>query len=93
MEKVKICGINFDIIEVDDLFNSDSTHFGQIDFVKGKIYVNSELSEDAKMETIVHEVTHAMLVYIGRQDLTEEEPFVQALGNAIFQTFDLKSKV
>lgn len=89
MKKVKICGVNFDIVEVDDLFNSDSTHFGQIDFVKGKIYVNSELSEDAKMETIVHEVTHGILVYIGRSDLSNDEQFVQALGNVIYQTFKL----
>lgn len=89
MKKVKICGVNFDIVEVDDLFNSDSTHFGQIDFVKGKIYVNSKLSDDAKMETIVHEVTHGILVYIGRSDLSNDEPFVQALGNEIYQTFKL----
>lgn len=89
---MKICGVNYDVIETEDVFDNDATHFGQIDFRKGKIYINKDMSDDAKVETIVHEVTHAILVYIGRQDLTEEEPFVQALGNAIFQTFDLKNE-
>ena len=87
---MKICGVNYDIVEADDVFNSESTHFGQIDFVRGKIVVNSALSEDAKKETIVHEVTHGILVYIGRSDLSQDEQFVQALGNAIFQTFELR---
>ena len=67
------------IFEADDVFNSESTHFGQIDFVRGKIVVNSALSEDAKNETIVHEVTHGILVYIGRSDLSQDEQFVQAI--------------
>lgn len=87
---MKICGVNYEIIETEDIFDSDSTHFGQIDFKKGKIFLNEDLSEDAKAETLIHEVTHALLVYIGRSDLTAEETFVQALGNAIYQTFNLK---
>ena len=89
---MKICGVNYEIVETEDMFDSDVTHFGQVDFKRAKIYINKDMSDDVKAETLVHEVTHAMLVYIGRQDLTEEEPFVQALGNAIFQTFKLRSE-
>ena len=87
---MKICGVRYDVVETEDVFDVDATHFGQIDFKKGRILLNKDLSEDVKAETLVHEVTHALLVYIGRQDLTEDEQFVQALGNAIYQTFDLK---
>ncbi len=89
---MKICGVNYEVIETEDVFNNDATHFGQIDFKQGKIYINKDMSDDVKAETIVHEITHAILVYIGRQDLTEDEPFVQAFGNAIFQMFDLKNE-
>lgn len=89
---MKICGVNYKVVEVGDVFDSDATHFGQVDFKKGIILINNDMSDDAKAETLVHEVTHAILVYIGRQDLSEDEPFVQALGNAIFQTFDLKEQ-
>lgn len=89
---MKICGVNYEVVETEDVFDSDATHFGQVDFKQGKIFINKDMSDDVKAETLVHEVTHAILVYIGRQDLTEEEPFVQALGNAIFQTFDLKEQ-
>ncbi len=84
---MKICGVNYEIVEEDDIFNSDGNHFGQIDYMKGKIYLNKNLSDDVKQETLCHEITHALLVYIGRQDLSNDEPFVQALGNAIHQTF------
>ena len=30
---------------------------------------------------------HGILVHIGRADLSEDETFVQSLGNAIFQSF------
>jgi hypothetical protein len=39
------------------------------------------------VETITHEIIHAILVHIGRSDLSEDETFVQALGNAVYQTF------
>lgn len=90
---MKICGINYEVIEVDDTFNTDAMHFGQIDYAKGKIYINKDLSDDAKQETLCHEILHALLLYIGRQDLTNDEQFVQTLGNVIYQTFIPKEKV
>ena len=37
------------------------------------------------MHTLCHEVTHAMLDTIGREDLSQDEAFVDLLSNAIFQ--------
>jgi hypothetical protein len=31
-----------------------------------------------------------MLVHLGYNDMSQDEQFVQALGNAIFQTFDAR---
>jgi len=36
-------------------------------------------------------MTHGILVHIGRQDLANDETFVQTLGNAIFQGFEVKT--
>jgi ssRNA-specific RNase YbeY (16S rRNA maturation enzyme) len=87
--KVNICGLPHLIVFKEDTFNID-THFGQIDYARCLINVNKDLSEESKKETICHEMVHGMLVHIGYDDLAQDEQFVQALGNAIYQGFDIK---
>lgn len=88
-DKITICGVEYEIINVDDHFDID-THFGQVDYLHGKIILNNNMSDSVRNETLCHEILHAMLVYIGRSDLSEDETFVCALGNAINQTFRIK---
>ena len=84
---IEICGIPYKVIECDDKFDTDAKHFGQVDFLKAEIRVNKDMADAVKSETITHEIIHAILVHIGRSDLSEDETFVQALGNAVYQTF------
>lgn len=88
--KVKICGIDYIVNECDNNFTANAISFGEVDYKKGVILLNNELSDDIKSETLCHEILHAMLVYIGRSDLSEDETFVCSLGNAINQTFEVK---
>ena len=46
------------------------------------------MAEAVKEEALVHEIVHAILVHIGRSDLSEDEIFVQSFANAINQTFE-----
>ena len=85
---IKICGIPYSVIECDDNFNTDAKHFGQVDFLKAEIRINKNMAEAVKTETLVHEIVHAVLVHIGRSDLSEDEIFVQSFANAINQTFE-----
>lgn len=87
---VNICGVPHTIIEKEDVFNADGIHFGQIDYKKCEILVADDLSEDAKAETICHEMLHGMLVHLGYDELSQDEKFVQALGNAIYNSFYIK---
>lgn len=84
---IEICGIPYRVIECEDNFDTDAKHFGQVDFLKAEIRVNKDMAEAVQVETITHEIMHAILVHIGRSDLSEDETFVQALGNAVYQTF------
>ena len=86
---VNICGVPYTIIECEDNFDADAKHFGQVDFLKAEIRINKNLAEALKKETLAHEAIHAILVHIGRADLSEDETFVQALGNAVYQTFGI----
>lgn len=87
MVVVNICGIQHKVIECEDSFSADAVHFGEVDFKQAEIRINKNMAETVKSETLCHEIMHAILVHIGRADLSEDETFVQALGNAINQTF------
>ncbi|MEE1163504.1 MAG: ImmA/IrrE family metallo-endopeptidase [Lachnospiraceae bacterium] len=89
IENVDICGIRYDVILCSDLFDAD-THFGQIDYKQCTIRINEDMSERAQTETLCHEILHGILNYLGYTEHSENEQFVQALGNAINQSFTVK---
>lgn len=86
---VNICGIPHKVIEYEDTFNAD-THFGQIDYKTCEIRINNDMPQEIKDETLCHEMVHGMLVHMGYDELSQDEKFVQAMGNAIYQGFDIK---
>ena len=86
-QAINICGIPHEILEVEDNFSSDSVHFGEIEYKECIIKLNKDMPQAMKHETLCHEVLHGILVHIGREDLPQDESFVQALGNAIAQSF------
>lgn len=87
---VNICGIPYSVKYEEDSFNTD-THFGQITYAKAEIKINKDMPEHLIKEAICHEVVHGMLLHLGYNDLCNDEQFVQALGNAINQTFEIKN--
>lgn len=87
--KVNICGIPHEIIECEDYFDAD-THLGQIDYKACEIRINKDMTKEAKEETICHEMVHGILVHLGYFNQSQDEQFVQALANAIYQGFDIR---
>jgi len=87
-----ICGIKHRIIECEDKFNVDS-HLGMIDYKAAEIRINKDMAQQVKEATICHEVLHGLLVHIGRDDMSEDEQFVTALGNAIYGAFHLREEM
>ena len=86
---VNICGLPHKVIEKEDSFDIDC-HFGQIDYKKCEIKINKDMTEEVKKETICHEIVHGILVHLGYNNLANDEQFVQAMGNAINQSFNIK---
>lgn len=87
--RVNICGIPYTIVMCEDKFNADNFHFGQIEYGKGEIRINKGLSDEIQKETLCHEMVHGILVHLGYSEKSQDEQFVQALGNAIAQSFDI----
>ncbi len=73
--------------------------FGLSDHILGrwleseaKILVNEKLNEQVLNVTIWHEVTHAVLMACGEDELHKNEDFVEKLSRAFSQVADLKIK-
>ena len=88
---VNICGIPHRIVDREDNFNTDC-HFGMIDFKACEIRINKDMTDANKAETICHEMIHGIFVHLGYNDLVGNEQLVQALGNAIYQSFEIKAE-
>lgn len=88
---VNICGIPHKVIECEDNFNVD-VHFGQIDYKACEIRVNKNMSQESKDEALCHEMVHGIFVHLGYNDYANDEQLVQALGNAIYQGFEIKAE-
>ena len=58
-----------------------------------EIKINKDLPKEAMEETLAHEILHGILVHLGYNDEAQNEQFVQAVSNAINQTFVLREEV
>lgn len=85
---VNICGIPHKVIECEDKFDID-THCGMINYTKAEIKINKDMNDEIKKETIMHEMLHGMLAHLGYEQ-AEDEQFVNALSNAMYQGFEIK---
>ena len=88
---VNICGVRHTVIECNDNFNVD-THFGQIDYKACEIRINKDMSQENKAETLCHEMVHGIFVHLGYTNYAQDEQLVQALANAIYQGFSIKTE-
>lgn len=87
--KVNICGIEHAIVECEDSFDTE-THMGQIDYGECIIKINKNIPDQLKTATLCHEILHGILVHIGREDLSNDEQLVTAMGNAVNSAFTVK---
>lgn len=89
MSKVWICGIPYQIVEKETV-DEDGGCLGQILYRDCVIEIRKGLPKELYTQTLIHEIVHGMLVNMGRNDLSEDEIFVQSLAMAINLTFDVK---
>lgn len=80
--EVKICQIPYQVSECSENFGDG--YCGEIDYRKQLIRINQDMAPEYKEQTLIHEIVHGILTCIGRDDLTNDETFVQSLANGIY---------
>lgn len=91
MNEVWICGIPYKIVEK-DIVDENGGCLGQILYRDCVIEIRKGLPKELYTQTLIHEIVHGMLSNIGKNDLADNEEFVQALAMAINLTFNVKGE-
>jgi hypothetical protein len=91
MRKVMVAGIPFEVQECHENFGDGSC--GEIEYRKQTIRINEDMAPEYKEQTLIHEIVHGILVSIGRNDLSDDEVFVQSLATGIYtSSLELKEE-
>lgn len=80
---VKISGIDYTV----ETFKQsiDINLMGRLSYDTAQIFVREDLPLDKKMETLLHEVIHAVYMNAGLQPGDDEEKIVTALSSGVYQ--------
>ena len=81
MNDVKVGGIVYPI-EIKDDFTGDTGDWGQTNFKKSKITIDSNLDKQRLNQTLVHEIVHCIFEEAG---LEQEEDKINRLGIVLHQ--------
>ena len=81
MEEVKIGGIVYPI-EIKEDFTGDTGDWGQTNFKKTTITLDSNMSKQRTEQTLVHEIVHGLFYEAGIED---DEDEVNRLGLVLHQ--------
>ncbi len=80
---IKISGINYSVNGFDT--DVDRNLMGRLSYDTAQIHIRNDLPIDKKMETLLHEVMHAVYMNAGLQPGDEEEKVVTALSSGVYQ--------
>lgn len=81
--KLRILGLTYDVILREFEKEGDATTVGASDAMRQEIQIDPRLKDDAKAQTLWHEVIHAILDGLSQDCLVQDEPLVQGLAIAI----------
>ncbi|MFW6030181.1 MAG: hypothetical protein ACOCRO_08005 [Halanaerobiales bacterium] len=86
-EKVKIGGIDYEVIMVplksEELNYGDA--IGSITHTDCKIWINKDMPIQKQQETLIHEIIHAIDVFVGDSNCEYFEENVESFGKVLYQ--------
>lgn len=84
MKNINILGLTYTIEEVEQV-DKNTRLFGEVDFVKQTIKIEKGLTEEKKLNVLLHEVLHAIFAELNFTNENENEHLIQSLANALYQ--------
>ena len=85
LDKIKVGGMVYDV-EFKELDSTDGVQLGWCDYAKSKIEINNHnVSEQKQEQTIIHEMTHAIIHEAGLDLGDDEEDVVNRVGLVLHQ--------
>lgn len=85
-QEIDIAGQTFQIV-MEPTLQKIANCCGQTHFDSGLILIDPGLPAQVKGVTYFHELVHAILITMGRDDLNRDEAFVDMVGNLLWQSF------
>ena len=86
-DRIKIGGIDYEVILVplksEELDYGDN--IGCIRHTDCKIWINKDMPVQKQQETLIHEIIHAIDVFIGDRDHEKPEEHVEEFGKVLYQ--------
>lgn len=82
MESVKIGGLTYTVKKVSDLQGKEGD-WGHIQYKTQEITLDDSLKEQLEDQTLIHEITHGILVEAGYNDHEEEQ--ADRIGKILYQ--------
>lgn len=89
---IKLCGIDYKIEKEKNIVLGGTECSGMIEYRTATIKLAKDLNKQVEKQTLWHECVHGILTGIGRDDLSDDETFVQSLAVALDESANLKIK-
>ena len=83
-KKLQIAGKVYDIRMVKGFYKKTDT-WADICYSDSLINIDSDLSEQDVGISFLHEITHGILITMGRKDLKSDEQFVECFSELLYQ--------
>jgi len=92
MKKIKICGVDYQVVFMDRI--NDDDVLGEVSYVHSVIKISDRTSEDRQKQTLIHEMLHAIFFEAGLMELYDNEDVVNRVSTVLHQVLrdnDFKS--
>lgn len=83
VKKIKILATEYRVEEVEQI-DKYQRLLGQINYCDQSIFIDKNISEDMKRETLIHEILHGILEKLGYTEINNDEQKVQSIASTLY---------
>lgn len=86
-KKIKIAGYDIDVVRYEGSAARASEVFGEFSCIENVIYIDTTIKDIQILDTLIHEINHAIYWIYSLEDEDEEERTVSVLSTAWVQVY------